>query len=75
MPRGQEEHGEKKDAHDKKEYIEEKTESFGYRVRIMLGKNTKDPLSDDLFLKELSGSLNIFANPSGNSFSMKKTKK
>lgn len=75
MPRNNEEHSEGKDSHGKKEHIEEKTESFGYSVRIMLGKNSRDTISDDLFLKELSGSMNIFANPSGNSFSMKKSRK
>ena len=35
-------------------------------------KNARDRIADDLLLKELAGSMNIFANPSGNSFIMKK---
>ncbi len=69
MPRNTDEHNEKN------EHIEEKTESFGYRVHIMLGKNIRESIADNLFLKELSGSMNIFANPSGNSFLMKKPRK
>ena len=34
-------------------------------------KNARDRIADDLLLKELAGSMNIFANPSGNSFMMK----
>ena len=34
-------------------------------------KNAHDTISDDLILKELAGSMNIFANPHGNHFIMK----
>ena len=36
-------------------------------------KNAANTLSDDLILKELAGSMNIFANPNGNHFVMKKS--
>ncbi len=36
-------------------------------------KNARDTISDDLILKELAGSMHIFANPNGNHFIMKKS--
>lgn len=57
---------------ESKEKFETKNESFGYAVKIHVVKNAREKIADDLLLKELAGSMNIFANPSGNHFVMKK---
>ena len=62
---------EKKESKDK---VESKTEWYGYSVKIRVLKNTREPLGDSLILKELAGSMNIFASPNGNHFIMKKSK-
>lgn len=59
---------------EKQKKVETKFDSFGYSTRILVIKAPKDPLADEHILKELSSSLNIFANPKGNSFKIKRTK-
>jgi hypothetical protein len=61
------------EGHEKKEKIETKTEGFGYSVRIQIVKDVREAMTDELILKEISGSMNIFANPGWNSFVMKRT--
>ena len=56
-----------------KEKIETKLEWYGYSVKMRVIKNARDTISDDLILKELAGSMHIFANPNGNHFIMKKS--
>jgi len=51
-----------------------KTESYGYGVNIFLLKDLKNIMHDDHILKELAGSMNIFANPQGNHFVTKNPK-
>ena len=72
VPKEGSEDAHKHEGKEGKEKVESKLESFGYSVKIRAIKNARDPIGDDLILKELSGSMNIFANPSGNSFVMKK---
>lgn len=70
-----EEHDGKKDAHEPKHSDKEsssKTDTFGYRTAIHIFKNVADPIHDDLLLKELGSSMNIFADPKGNHFVVKK---
>ena len=43
-------------------------------MKISVVKNARDPITDDLILKEMAGSMNIYANPSGNTLVMGKTK-
>lgn len=64
------------DSHEKKEEEEEmsKTESFGYLTDITLIKSASESLSDEYLLKEIAGSLNIFANPQGNTLKVQKSK-
>ena len=49
-----------------------KTDTFGFRTGIHIFKNVADPIQDDLVLKELGSSMNIFADPKGNHFVVKK---
>lgn len=62
------------DHHDGPSKIETKTEGYGYQVQIHVVKNTIDPLRDEVLLKELAWGMNIFANPNGNHFIMKRSK-
>lgn len=67
-------HDEKK--HDEKHIKEEtKTEAYGYGVNISILKNVRESISDSLILNEIGGSFNIYANPQGNYFQIKKTQK
>lgn len=72
MPR--DEHETHDDEKHEKGKVETKTDTFGYMARILVVKEKKDALSDEVMIKELASSMNIFANPGGNSFLMKKTK-
>lgn len=55
--------------HDEKSGKDElKTEAYGYGVNISIFKNAVEEMHDGVFLNELGGSMNIFANPQGNSF-------
>ena len=49
-----------------------KTDTYGFRTGIHIFKNIADPIQDDLVLKELGSSMNIFADPKGNHFVVKK---
>ncbi len=62
------------DTHEKTLKIETKTEGYGYQVQIRVWKNAKDPIQDEVLLKELAWGMNIFANPNGNHFVMKRSK-
>lgn len=42
------------DEHDKVSKIETKTEGYGYQVQIRVWKNAKDPVQDEVLLKELA---------------------
>lgn len=62
--------------HDEKSGKEEaKTDAYGYSVNIVILKNARDDMSDALILNEIGSSLNIYANPSGNQFKIKKIRK
>ncbi len=75
VPDSGDEHGEKKhDEHGGKIEKESKTDAYGYSVRITVAKNESETIGDELALKELGSSLNIFANPSGNHFVVKNQK-
>ncbi|MBP6981586.1 DUF87 domain-containing protein, partial [Candidatus Gracilibacteria bacterium] len=69
------------DTHDQKKHDEKhtkdeiKTEAYGYGVNISLLKNARESMSDSLILNEIGGSFNIYANPQGNYFQIKKTQK
>ena len=76
LPRSESE-GESHVTHDHKKSEKEKTskiDSFGYRTMVHIFKNVADPIHDDLILKELGSSMNIFADPKGNHFVIKKQK-
>lgn len=62
------------DEHEKPSRVETKAEWYGYQVQIRVIKNQKNPIQDEVLLKELAGSMNIFANPKGNHFEMKRSK-
>lgn len=66
-------HGEH-DEHDHPTKTETKAEWFGYQVRIHVIKDAQDTVRDEVLLKELAGWMNIFANPSGNHFIMKRSR-
>ena len=73
-PQNPDTHDENK--HDGKNTKDEiKTEAYGYGVNISLLKNARESMSDSLILNEIGGSFNIYANPQGNYFQIKKTQK
>ncbi len=57
-------------SHEKE--ITTKTDTYGFRTAIHIFKSLSDPIHDDLILKELGSSMNIFADPKGNHFIVKK---
>jgi hypothetical protein len=73
-PPGEDEgHGDGDDA-KKPGKIETKTEGYGFQVSIQVVKDVRDPIHDEILLKELAWGMNIFANPSGNHFTMKRSR-
>lgn len=65
---------------DKEEKIsahshEKKEMQYGYRVRILLAKESQDETRDRIFLRELSSAMNIFSEPNGNRFVVASPKK
>lgn len=73
MPREEDSFHHEGDEHEKKWKVETKTEGYGFQVAIRVVKDLHDTLQDEILLKELSWGMNIFANPSGNHFIMKRS--
>lgn len=56
---------------DKKTPIDKKSDIFGYATSVVIAIESREEIKDRLLLKELSGAMNIFSHPDGNSFSMR----